>query len=689
MKPALFCLALCLLASAHSAETKTKNIQQEIRDRNCFLPLPLGVVKPREWAKVEIDRSAKGLGGLGVVNADGTLLLDNNNWLLAPPVEGVGPYCWWPYEQQGYFMDSAVRVALVSGNTTLLKKAEKTLDAVADRQHDNGYFFCKSDAWEKGWEEGDKGDDHYRWIETGFEGMDWSLAVFDRALLAAYESTKNPRYLEVLHKEFLHYDNKGRDPDRIGTEITGSELYYNRGLTIVESMGAYLHLTNDPAIYRKTVEIFKNNADGMVRNYLAGNYSTVCHGVTYNELTKLYVVGYLVTGRKDYLQAAVNARDYLVENNMLANGTPSGDEYFRGIGGFYATETCDVVDFSWAGLWYLRATGEARYADQVEEAFYNAGQRIAQPDFKTHTYYQAPNYVPGVAMEYEDERAPYKTCHQPLCCVRNLGRLLPNFIGHSTMRSKTGLAQIFYIPAEVQTTVDAQPVSYRVETDYPFGDRVTLRFLNPRPAKFALSLRVPHWCAFPRLEKNGKKLPAIPNAKGFIETRGEWKRGDRLTLYLPMKPRIETGRETQLLGEDGKPIHMTGHGGPLQVSSIKVGAPFLSIHRGPLCFSLPLEKREDANVAMLDNLCRLKVKAAPMPKGWCWEDPAPATIEAVAQSIDWKLVSGHPEMPTEPFFLDRKKTTETLTLVPYGSTDLYRLTMFPVLLQKTIRPPSR
>jgi DUF1680 family protein len=53
--------------------------------------------------------------------------------------------------------------------------------------------------------------------------------------------------------------------------------------------------------------------------------------------------------------------------------------------------------------------------------------------------------------------------------------------------------------------------------------------------EFGLHLRIPDWCAQPRLTLNGKPLP-LEIQKGYAVVRRHWQPEDRLTLELPMTP---------------------------------------------------------------------------------------------------------------------------------------------------------
>ena len=646
-----------------------EGLEKEIDARNKFLPLPMGVVRPEGWLKREGELATAPDGLCGDM-----AILNDNVWMKANKIKGRGAFGWWPYEQQGYFLDGVTRIALVMHDRKLMDAAHKTYDAVAERQKDDGYFFCEGGGYRNAWMKDDEGDDHYRWFKTGYEGMYWSTAVFTRGLLAAYMATGNKKYLDVMAKEFRHYYSKGRDDNLKGKPVTGFELYLNRGMAMLGPMAEYIRLSGDEYVYKRAVESFKNNEDGMLKHYLDGQFSTICHGVTYNELTKLYAIGYLLTGRKDYLQASVKAYDFVEKNHMQPHGVHTAQEFLKGIGSTEGTETCDVADYIWSNLWLLRATGKGKYADIIERAFYNAAQRAMEHDYKTHVYFQMPNQIPG--HETGGKQAKYRKSHRPICCTRNLTRVLPNFIGHGCMRTHDGLAVMFYIPSKVQTAVGGKDVAFHIETNYPFQGDSKIVFDNAAGVSFPLKLRVPGWCAKPSFKLNGKAVNAGVDSDGFVSLRGNWKRGDAVEIDFPMEPRVVEGVEQYLAQKNGKEFHMGGHGKPLDIREFTKGAPFAYVARGPLTFALPLKTANDTQVALVIPQRKIKVSTSPVPSDWTWGGKPLVTLEVTLQKIDWEM-GKTPKLPLKTFAPNPSKT-EKKTLIPYGCTDYYKMTMFPV-----------
>jgi DUF1680 family protein len=655
-----------------------ESLSREINKRNKFIPLKLGQIIPESWVKAEGEK-ATAEGGLANVKS----ILRNNIWMTPEKITKKGPFGWWPYEQQGYYLDGATRTALMMRDEKLLSKLKKTYDAVTARSEadETGYFFCDLPDYKQDWANGrDEGNDSTRWHTTGVEGMYWSLAVFCRGLLAEYEATGDKRCLKPLSAYSHHYYNKGRDKEFQGKLITGHELYMNRGLASLGPIVEYIRLTGDKAACERAVEIFRNNEDGMVRNYLSDTYSTVCHGVTYNELTKLYAIGYILTGNKNYLKASVNAYEYIQENHMQPIGVHSSQEFLLGICGSVGTETCDVSDFIWSNLWMLRATGKGKYADRIERAFYNAGQQMVSKDYKTHVYFQMPNQIPGGVDALNKDTVKhlqYRKQHEPICCSRNLTRVLPNFAGHACMATHDGLAMIFYIPSDVSVKLNGKDVGFKVITEYPFNGETKIIFTNKKPVSFPMKFRIPEWCSAPTFRVNGKNVKKKIDKDRFVTLDGSWKKGTSIEIDFPMTAEMIVTHEHRILnattGRDG---HVSGHGSPAHWTEYRETVPFACVKRGPLTFALPLEDTADAQVALaVKHKKDMEVNLSPVPDGWKWGDESPVTIQVKARKINWKF--SYNRLPNRTYAAD-KEPLEKITLVPYGSTGFHRLTMFPV-----------
>src|SRR5512141_2131945 len=83
---------------------------------------------------------------------------------------------WWPYEQTAYWIDGALKCGYLAGDTSLYQQALEEVNFAVDHAAEDGFI----------------GPDSLRDKDR------WPHAVFFRAVLAQYEITQNPHYIEAL-----------------------------------------------------------------------------------------------------------------------------------------------------------------------------------------------------------------------------------------------------------------------------------------------------------------------------------------------------------------------------------------------------------------------------------------------------------------------------------------------------------
>ena len=194
-------------------------------------------------------------------------------------------------------------------------------------------------------------------------------------------------------------------------------------------------------------------------------------------------------------------------------------------------ETCaGIASFQWNWRMLL-ATGESKYADEMERALYNVIAGSTALD-GTHFFYSNPLHLrTGHDGSHEDapsDRLPWYSC---ACCPPNLARLLASLSGYAVTTDHSGLQLHLYSAGTIDTTVDGVPVRAEVRTDYPWDGRVVVTITTDAPV--TLSLRVPGWATEVLLDG----APADVD-RGYVRVRRDWSAGATVTLDLPMRPRI-------------------------------------------------------------------------------------------------------------------------------------------------------
>lgn len=573
--------------------------------------------------------------GLGRNHAVSGYPYDTRLWTTKIPSLNPKGKGWWPYEQTGYLVDGLLRLGRLVGDDYLAKLGHKNIAYVLARPHPNGAL----------------GPRH-------IGPTQWPNAVFFRAMMAEYSATRDPRILKAMQRHFRSL------PKDFG---------HDRNVCLAEAMCWLYFQTGD----RKTLEIAKRAyATFEAKRPRTCTVNLVCdhamdeHGVSFNEMVKIPVLLYLATGERAYLEPALHAYRKVDRYHMTASGLHSARERLESRSSRELHETCCVTDYTWSLGYLLMATGDADWADHIEKAVFNAGLGSITKDFKAHQYFSSPNQMIATSTSswetfHHKSRCAYKPGHEVECCTGNVHRFLPNYASRMWMKtSDGGLAATLYGPCEV-----SHDGIWIVEsTNYPFSDEILFHVHVTKPRRFPLHLRIPKWCDASEILVNGRPLRAKPKPGSFEVIERTFSDGDLITLRLP--------------------AHITAHTWPRRG---------LSLERGPLVFSLPVESttrrsrvapkqsRElpawemtpksawnfglPVEPAVKARLKRVKTNGFP------WE-VSPVEISVPARSIpNWKLPADGtvPDLPERP---KAAKARKRIRLIPYGATTL-RVTVFP------------
>lgn len=651
-----------------------------------FYELPINSIKPQGWLKQFLINQSNGLTG-HLENAG--YPFTSQYWGADTNTDNRGAEKWWPYEQNGYWLDGMIRCGYFLDDTFLIKKAQKQIDAVWQHPDSTGYLGPQ-------------------FMKPGLEHDRWAHAVFFRSMQAEYSATQNPQILQALINHF--------NADTFSYSSEREAINIETILWAYEKSGQKELLSKAETAYNNWLKENKNKHDTTLAFLF--DKPSIAHGVTYNETAKLGVLLYMFTGKEEYLRPSVEAYKKIDKYHMMVDGVNVSSEKIRyPVNALSAHETCDITDYAWTLGYLLMATGNTDYADKIERAIFNAAPSVVTADFKALQYFSSPNTIVATHNSnhcpHDPGNASMSYCPNPMteCCPGNVNRMMPVFVSRLWLKdASNGLVAAMYAPSSISTIVGPKntPITIDEITNYPFSDRIQFVFKPENPVAFGFSLRVPNWCTAPELSFNGSKMEISSN-QSYITINQKFKFGDTLTLLLPQQIKLTNWPDSGI-----------------------------SVERGPLVYALKIE--EDWKVDTSDKrststfpaynlfpastwnyaLCinpstlgdNIRLVTKPMTDNPWSIQSAPLELIVQARKVeDWNIIKTNtvraeawkpiyvnglvtewvldkiydrkgnfiftPPLPNPETLPSRlSKDMEEITLVPYGCTKL-RITIFP------------
>jgi len=229
-----------------------------------------------------------------------------------------------------------------------------------------------------------------------------------------------------------------------------------------------------------------------------------------------------------FWQAVTHDHSYVIGGN-------SDREYFQAPGTLskYITEqTCEGCN-----TYNMLKLTRHLFAWQPDGALFDYYERahinhiLAQQNPATGRFAYMTPLMSGIAREFSEPTDSF------WCCV---GSGMESHAKHGDSIWWEGDDTLFvnlYIPSRAQW--QTHKASWEMRTRYPYDGRVDLKLTSLGESKsFALALRIPSWANDARVAINGKTAYS-ERESGYAILRRHWRRGDLVTLHLPVSLRME------------------------------------------------------------------------------------------------------------------------------------------------------
>src|SRR4030042_2478444 len=207
-------------------------------------------------------------------------------------------------------------------------------------------------------------------------------------------------------------------------------------------------------------------------------------------------------------------------------------------------ETCaSVGNIFWNQRMFLH-DGDGKYYDVLERTLYNAllsGVSVSGDRF----------FYPNVLESFgQHQRSAWFGC---ACCPPNVARLLPSLPGYIYSKTEKEIYVNLFIDNSAVFAFGESDIEIIQKTGYPWEGLVEITVNLSKNKIFALKVRIPGWALnevipgnlysysdglSPKagIKVNGKAV-ALKTNKGFVTISRKWKKGDKITIELPMEVR--------------------------------------------------------------------------------------------------------------------------------------------------------
>jgi len=245
---------------------------------------------------------------------------------------------------------------------------------------------------------------------------------------------------------------------------------------------------------------------------------------------------YRVTGKPEYLKAVEMTVENILETEINIAGSGSAYEcWYHGkekqtVPTFRTMETCVMTTWLKLNNSLLRLTGKPKYADNIEQTYYNALLASTKYDASEITMYS-----PLLGHRSAGERH----CNMDInCCSANGPRGYLMIPRYAIMTSTNEIYLNLYSESTATITLlENSKVILKQHTTYPVDDKVSIT-VNPEKVEvFSISLRIPNWSRETSIRVNDENIYNINHGTYKRITR-KWIKGDKIELQLDLRGRL-------------------------------------------------------------------------------------------------------------------------------------------------------
>lgn len=372
-----------------------------------------------------------------------------------------------------------------------------------------------------------------------------------------HDVTGKDSLLNIARKAADFLDNAYRNPtpEQAGHAICPS--HYMGLLDLYRTTGETRYLNLAERLIQMRDRIVDGGDDNQDRLPFMRQNEAVGHAVRATYLYAGIADLYAETGDKKLLKPLTAIWNNLVEKKLYITGgcgalydgaSPDGSKdqgsitrVHQAFGRNYQlpnttahNETCaNIGNVLWNWRMFL-ASGEAKYIDVMELAFYNSvlsGVSLNGTDF----FYTNPLRVSEPApvdLRWSRMRVPFVTS---FCCPPNVARTIAQVSGYAYGKSDNAIWVNLYGSNTLDTRLrSGSRVQLEQRTEYPWNGKVQITVAECPAKPMELKLRIPVWAKSATLKVDGESVATELTPGTYASLERTWKPGTVIELNLPM-----------------------------------------------------------------------------------------------------------------------------------------------------------
>jgi DUF1680 family protein len=334
-------------------------------------------------------------------------------------------------------------------------------------------------------------------------------------LVELYRETDDKRYLE-LAEQFINARGKSKVVVDKTTRYGHIGDMVQERTPLREETEAVGHAVLALYFYAGAADVYAETGEQALIDALDRLWDNVAN-------KKMYVTGAVgqthdgVSSQKDMVHEAF-INDYMMPNATAYN------------------ETCANICNAMFSYRMLGVKGEAKHADLMELVLFNSALSGISIEGKDYFYANPLRMSDAAGRDYSStesrNREPYIEC---FCCPPNLVRTIVKVSGWAYSLSDNGVSVNLYGGNELDTKLaDGSTLKLTQKTNYPWEGNISITVEEAKADAFDLLLRIPEWGDGAQVQINGEKAEIAAEPGTFATINRTWKKGDVITLDLPM-----------------------------------------------------------------------------------------------------------------------------------------------------------